>query len=91
VDLDRTITVPHPSALTIAELDDVLDATGIDVNDPRMSVGKVLAALVTFELRRQGEAVTFDDVYQKLRIGNVKMIDEPDPTHASDDTAAPAS
>lgn len=68
--------VPHPDTLTFAELDEVMDLTGIDVAESRGSAsvaGKVLAALVVWSRHRAGEKVDFDTVYRTMRTSNIRL------------------
>lgn len=70
-----TYEVPAPETLTMQELDDVLEITGIDVMDPVQvrRPAKVLAALVTWQRRRNGETVDFDAVYRTLTASQVRI------------------
>lgn len=73
---DPTVTtwhVPDPTTLTMAELDEVLALTGIDVNNPTVQPGRILAALVCWQRRRNGEPVDFDTVYRTMTTGSVTM------------------
>lgn len=76
--------VPDPNSLTMAELDEVLELTGIDLQAAQNlgSQGRVLAALVTWTRRRAGELVDFDDVYKTLR-GNQVRVTRADPKSPS--------
>lgn len=74
-DVEASWEVPHPDQLTMAELDEVLEMTGIDIqNAGAGSSGRVLAALVTWHRKRNGEpSVTFDEVYATLRGRQVRL------------------
>jgi hypothetical protein len=64
--VEQVWTVKHPDSLTMAELDEILSLTGIDITGEGLSWGKVCAALVVWTRRRAGEQVTFDEVYTTL-------------------------
>lgn len=69
-----TYTIPAYDSLTLAEMDDVLEITGIDVSDPdtrRMRPMKIAAALITWQANRKGDPVTFDHIYTNLRMSDV--------------------
>jgi hypothetical protein len=77
--------VPHPDTLTFAELDEVMELTGIDIAESRGSksvAGKVLAALVVWTKHRAGEQVDFDTVYRTMRTNDIRLS-RVDPTGAA--------
>lgn len=71
--------VPHPESLTMAELDEVLAVTGVDVTAD-ITWGKMIAALVVWTRRNNGENVTVEDVYRTVRMSEVK-VSKVDPTN----------
>lgn len=79
-DVEQTWQVPHPDTLTMAELDEVLAITGVDV--ATATPGHVIAALVTMVRRKAGETVDFGEVYRTLRNRQVRMtaLDPTQPT-----------
>jgi hypothetical protein len=77
--------VPHPDSLTFAQLDDVLELTGIDVTEARGQAriaGKFLAALVVWARHRAGETVDFDTVYRTMTTNDIRVT-RVDPTGAA--------
>jgi hypothetical protein len=69
-----TYTIPVIDNLTLAELDDVVAITGIDVTDPatrQLRPMKVAAALIVWQANRAGNPVTFDHIYTTLRAGDI--------------------
>lgn len=75
--------IPHPDSLTMAQLDEVLATTGVDVMGlDGAQVGRVLAAIVTWQRRRNGETVEFDQVYATLTNRQVRVtaVDPTTPT-----------
>ncbi len=81
--VEQTWEVPHPDSLTMAELDQVLALTGIDVQGvDAAQPGRVVAAIVTWHRRKAGETVSFDDVYATLTNRQVRFttLDPTQPT-----------
>lgn len=69
-----TYSIPAYDQLTLAELDDVLDLTGIDVSDPEtrmMRPMKIAAALITWQANKNGDPVTFEHIYTTLKAADV--------------------
>lgn len=69
-----TYEIPAFDSLTLAEMDDVLDMTGIDVGDPelrRVRPMKIAAALITWKANRAGDPVTFEHIYTTLKASDV--------------------
>lgn len=69
-----TYTIPAYDALTLAEMDDVLEMTGIDVSDPdtrRLRPMRIAAALITWQANRNGDPVTFEHIYTTLKASDV--------------------
>lgn len=71
--------VPHPESLTMAELDEVLAVTGVDVAGD-ITWGKMIAALVVWVRRNAGENVTVEDVYRTVKMNQVNVT-KVDPTN----------
>jgi hypothetical protein len=74
-----TWEIPHPATLTMAELDDIMEATGVDVQAPGATVrpGKVLAAIVVWSRRNAGEILDLDQVYRTLTMESVRFSVDP--------------
>ena len=72
--VDQTWEIPHPDTLTMAQLDQVLALTGVDVAALGPGdVGRVLAAITTWLRRQAGETVSFDEVYATLTTRQVRV------------------
>lgn len=72
----QTWEIPHPQTLTTADLDEVLELTGVDIMAAQGNLsmgGRVLAALVCWVRNRAGETVTFDEVYRTLVVSNLRV------------------
>lgn len=69
-----TYTIPAFDELTLAELDDVLELTGIDVSDPGLRLNrpmKIAAALICWQANKNGDPVTFEKIYTTLKASDV--------------------
>lgn len=69
-----TYTIPAYDNLTLAEMDDVLELTGIDVSDPETRMRRpmrIAAALITWQANRNGDPVTFEKIYTTLKASDV--------------------
>lgn len=72
--VDQVWEIPHPDTLTMAQLDEVLATTGIDIaNGGAAGPGHVLAAIVTWTRRKAGETVEFDEVYRTLTNRQIRV------------------
>ncbi len=78
-----TYLIPDPNTLSMADLDEVMALTGVDVVNPdatAVSPGRVIAALVCWQRTRDGEPdLTVDGVYKTLHMGEVRMTRFPTP------------
>lgn len=71
-----TYTIPAYDQLTLAEMDDVLALTGIDVSDPEtrtLRPMKIAAALITWQANKSGDPVTFEHIYTTLKAADVVL------------------
>jgi len=76
--------IPHPNNLTFADLDDILAETGVDVRpDAGNRRALIFAAIVTWQLRRQGQTADLDTIYRTLTMGQIRFAADPTPPAAT--------